>query len=860
MIQAPAGYGKTHVLAQWRQRLLLSHPKSAWLTLDHEDNSFSQFFSEFVAALQSCGCHISERAIESLRRKRESPSLASTSGLINDLADATEEIFLFIDDFHVINDSSVMNAFHDFVRRAPSNVHVVVASRKMPSFPVIELEIGSRAAVFGLELLRFSFSETKAFARIRAMKQNDFDELQRLFEWSEGWPAGLQLAINAHRKGILWTPGTTETAALIEELSAYFSVAYLDVVTEDVAEFLDKTSVMTRLSAPLIDHVFERTDSADLFRQIEHDGAFLSPLPEENDVYRYHPLFSLILQRRLSQRAGIHIDQLHRRASDWCQRHGHLPSAVAHAIAAGEMERASELLENCALEMVQKGDLRFCLDLLGKLPPTELASRPILKVAKGWSMVLSNRPEEARKAISTIAVDNITAELSENILLIRCLCELFEDNMTACSETVRQWHEESSKQNAFLTAVGCNLLSVSQSHAGEFERARETLIGPKKWTEEERSFYATCYATCLSAYSYVRRGNMKMARRILREEFQRATQKGGRRSAPACTIASFYSEVLYETHEFEALRDLLADRLDVINEVALPEALLVTHLSKARLLHAEGDYAGAQDVLEALQTKAEARSYFHVLAGCLQQRVCHHLYLNDVRTARAISERLAYLIKHDEATARCGSEQIGFVAALAQVRIQIHDEDLTGALQKVVSLLKQLTGKSQLYDVVRLELIRGRLLAGLGHRGDALRLLNEQLIHGERMGLIRVFADEWPSCKRYLESPYKTGIKGISKSYLDRVLRAFDVHPDLPTSELGLNGPQFGKETLIEQLSSREIEVLSLLGQGLQNKQVADVLCVTLDTVKWHLKNSYAKLQVTQRGTAVYKARRLGLI
>ena len=80
--------------------------------------------------------------------------------------------------------------------------------------------------------------------------------------------------------------------------------------------------------------------------------------------------------------------------------------------------------------------------------------------------------------------------------------------------------------------------------------------------------------------------------------------------------------------------------------------------------------------------------------------------------------------------------------------------------------------------------------------------------------------------------------------------------PTNEASRLGMND----KQSLVDPLSERELEILTLIASGLKNKEIAEQLFISLNTVHYHTKNIYSKLDVNKRTLAVVKAKELNLI
>lgn len=858
VVRAPAGYGKSSVLSQWHSALVSDGRHAGWCGLDVGDNDPSAFFRSIVCALQQAGCSLGNGALTLHDTELAGAREAFVALLLNEVEAFDEPVYLVLDDFHHITRPDVLAATSCLILQAPSNFHLVLGSRTLPNIGLLELEVRERAAVFDIDELRFTQTEARSFLQTRLAHQLGSVDFEALYQKTEGWPAGLQLAALSLNKGISMSSITQDRPSRDNEFDVYFANAVLDRFAPDVRNFLVRTSILPRFDAGLADAALERSDSHELLQRLDRDNVFLIRLPGEGSWHRYHPLFESFLRERFTKECPTERTRILRAASLYSERIGEMVSAVHYALAANLQSRAASLVGTSALGMIHTGEIRTCTSLIDQLPNSEIEARPILRIAQAWALVLGNKPDRVRRILTDLVRGgNLTEGHLEHVLILRGVCELYEGASTACASTALEWAQTSARDDAFLTSVGCNLLTIARCGRGDFEGAREAQVFPRRWSDLERSMYGTCYANCLVAFTYVRKGAMKAAEPIYRSELQSANQRAGRRSAPACTTASFYAEVLYETDQLEALDDLLADRLDVIDEVALPDVLFQTYRAHARSLVAKGETISAQLTLERLQLRAEDRSHHLVLASCLLERIRLHQYLDEDQTAEHLIRELTALITRTDVRRRTSADGLDRLGSCAELYSALHHRDWKRSLGLSRMLAASAYGEHRMLDGIRYELLCGRVLASTGEMAQAMQILITNLRETEFIGAVRVFADEWPESRTLLSRSILLSSPSCSEAHFDRVTQAFTSTLGSPRS---MRRRDFSGSGLVEDLSDKERQVLKLLGQGLQNKQIADRLHLSLNTVKWHLKNSYAKLDVSQRGKAVVKARALGLV
>src|SRR6266581_552583 len=394
LVCAPAGSGKTVLLADWAGR---DGRLVAWLSLDAADNDPARFWRHVVAALDRVRPGIAERA-GSLLGPPAPPSFEGlVTALVNELAaqPGDDEVLLVVDDYHLIEAQPVHASLEFLVEHLPPGLDLVVASRADPPLPLPRLRAGGRLAELRAADLRFTEEEAAALLREATGSELPAATVTALAARTEGWAAGLQLAALSLR-------GQADPAGFVAAFSGSHRYI-LDYLTEEVLErqpeelraFLLETSVLERLSGGLCDAVTGRTDSQAMLEQVEHAGLFLVPLDEVRGWWRYHHLFADLLRARLQQERPDRIPVLHKNAAAWHSEHGPADAAVRHAIAAGDMNWAARLMEQYFDELFYlRGEGATLERWFSALPAGMIRSRPRLLVAQAAQADTGGRAED----------------------------------------------------------------------------------------------------------------------------------------------------------------------------------------------------------------------------------------------------------------------------------------------------------------------------------------------------------------------------------------------------------------------------------------------------------------------------------
>ncbi len=388
LVCAPAGYGKTVLLADWARRG--GHP-AGWLSLDAGDNDPARFWRHAVAALDRARAGTGDRVAPLLGPPAPSSFQGLVTALINELA--ADEALLVLDDYHVIGSPQVHQSLAFLVEHRPAGIGVVLASRSDPPLPLARLRARGQVAEIRVAGLRFTPAEAGELLQHVVSALPDAS-VAALAARTEGWAAGLQLAALSLR-------GHDDAAAFVAAFTGSHRYV-LDYLAEEVLEgqhtrlrmFLLETSVLERLSGPLCDAVTGRDGSRALLEEAERAGLFLIPLDEVRGWWRYHHLFADLLRARLEAEQPGRAAQLHRNAAAWYAGHGLADDAIGHAAAAGEMLGAARIIEQ-HFDLVYniRGEAATIHRWLSVLPAEVVRCRPRLLLAQAFMAATGGRLE-----------------------------------------------------------------------------------------------------------------------------------------------------------------------------------------------------------------------------------------------------------------------------------------------------------------------------------------------------------------------------------------------------------------------------------------------------------------------------------
>jgi LuxR family transcriptional regulator, maltose regulon positive regulatory protein len=410
VISAPTGYGKTTLLAHWRQVEETNLP-FAWVSLDEQDNDPIRLWRHIVEALrrvvpedEAFGADV----LVGMRAVGERFVGVTLPRLINELAELSYQVVLVLDDYQFVTEEDSHESVSFFVEHLPENVHLVISSRTDPALSLGRLR--ARGEMNEIRTEQLAFSEEEAACLLNEKMGLDISpvNLSVLLERTEGWPAAIYLASlslqqreNQHIPTVSFGGSNRYIVDLLGE-------EVLAGLPEDTKEFLLRTSVLRRMTGPLCDAVVGREGSAKLLRELARSNLFVVPLDEQGEWYRYHHLFSDLLLYELKSSRPELVPILHERASVWSEGERFFDSAIRHAIAATDYERAGMLIARYWYGYMAAGQMVTVERWLESLSEELTTHDAALALVRAWMYALSGQRDESERFL--VLVESIPYE------------------------------------------------------------------------------------------------------------------------------------------------------------------------------------------------------------------------------------------------------------------------------------------------------------------------------------------------------------------------------------------------------------------------------------------------------------------
>ena len=509
LVSAPAGAGKTTLLASWRADEA-EHRPFAWLSLDRRDNDPVRFWNYVLAALRTVAPEMGGGVDDALLAAGGDLTELALPLLVNALSLLSGPIVLVLDDFHVINNADVHQSVEFLVDHLPRMVQLAVAGRNDPPLALARLRASAELLELRVDDLRLSLEEATTLLNGSLELDLTTEQVRTLVDRTEGWAAGLQLVGLSLR-------GRRDPRAYIASFAGddrqivdYLVAEVLERQSPEVREFLLCTSIVSRLAGPLCDALVGATGSRDRLVELERANLFLVSLDDRRVWYRYHHLFRELLAHELSLARPGDVRPLHRRAYEWHLREGMVAEAISHAIAAGDYDRAAELMAASWLWFVNRGELVTLEAWARDLPPQVAESDPRLCLARAWMLLVLGRPGEVEAEVRAAERGTLLGPLGDgsssiesSAALVRTSARLHLGDVGAAAQSAHMASALEPDKTAPSRAHVTNALGMTRFWSGAFEDAEsafaETVSAGEPMGLYAAEIYALGYLAIISA-------------------------------------------------------------------------------------------------------------------------------------------------------------------------------------------------------------------------------------------------------------------------------------------------------------------------------------------------------------------------
>lgn len=843
LISAPAGFGKTTAMQETLHALQKEHAAAlAWLTLDTQDNDPVHFWRYAALALHTALPACGAVMIEALAGPQPAPVRPLLTVTINEISAAAQRLVLILDNYHFIDLPAIHDDLTFLIEHAPSNLHVVLITRADPPLPLHRWRAQGRLLEMRAADLRFDQTEAAALLNDVMHLELSAEDIMTLLHQTEGWPAALYLAGLALRE-VSAVPSLARRDYIAHlTQSNRFIIDYLtgEALAHQPAEartFLLRISVLDRFCGSLCDAVTETTGSAARLEALAQDHPFIIPLgrstPDAEPWFRFHQLFSDLLRSQARLTFPEDIAALYRRAAAWHAERGDVEQAIEYAFAGSDFAHAAQLIERAASTLVMEGRASLLERWQDQLPDAWRQTLPRASVAFAWALILRGRYSEAapylERAEATISLND--PALRGELYAARAVLAETQGRVAEALEHARQALDLAPADHLIAQAVAYTAIAGALRATGDVDAAITAYEQAVPLCQAARLPLPALLGRAHLGLLYLMQGRLRSAEAALQPALETAV------FIPAASpVFIAYSAILIERNQLEDAHRHLQHALDLAQQSGHTAALAQCHIHLARLRRAQGNLAGAQVALDAAAAYVAQGVPAWIEPVLIAERV--HLYLDQGAATRA-RHVLAGHSTAVETTAGATREAL----PLAHARLLLHQGRSADARALLDNILASAEQSGRCGRMIEALILRALACDALNDETAALDDLQRALALAEPEGYVRIFLDAGARLARLLHR--------IGSIYANCLLAAFP--PSVRDRAADLL-------ELPEPLTDRERDVLRLMARGLTYQQIASELIVSVNTVRYHVKSLYSKLQVNSRTLALVRARELRLL
>lgn len=862
LVQGPAGFGKTTLLRQYSEFRAAQGDQIAWMRMDARSSDPAQFLRLLCDAADG----FDERVRQ--RKARLDPRPPTIQDFNRALGRLRGGGLIVVDNFEQAFTADLEGVFMQVVRVLPEGVQLCIGSRVLPTDRMVSLRMREQMVIVEECDLRFGLNECHEF--FREFPSLTAADIHEIHQCTDGWPAALQCFRLCLRRGREHRSLAYAGKGMTSDLIGFLATDVFEHLSGEMQSILFDLCVPEKLNAELVSFVTRRPDGQAIIDEIERTGLFLGHLDLEGSWYRFHNLFRHFLQSRMRQEVtGAEMRRRQRRIADWFAEHGYREEAIQHCIDAGDEARAVDLLESVVDRLVAQERLGLIERYADQLPTALLTKQENLANAAIIAYGFRRAFDKAHRLIDARAEVVATSDDPHQWGVHNC-AKLFvlaaQDRVIELAGAAVAAGEQLTDADGFRYAVTFNARALWLVGRSQFEEARSLLLKARPLHDRDGSLFGQAYQEALYSMALNAEGRIAEAVRGLAAALRHTEEEASGSVTAGSVLAVYLADGYYEQNRLADAQALLSEYGQLAEQQAIVDPLGAMFLTGSRIAFERGDRAEAEAILDRALYVGYQHHFERLVIYAKAERARQATLLGDLELAQ---QRLREL----DPELHTGEPDLLFHAGeteaytITWARYLIHagrSAEARGLLQTEIRRAKaQRRRRRELKLTVLLALAQ----QAEGRVNCARRSLLEALELGLPAEFIRSFLDEGPmlmqllkDVRRSFEHLPQLTQQDVLQAYMDRLLVEAGETAGTVPEVMAADAASPEAMPLLESLTEKERNLLRYVSLGLSNKDLAERLSVSTNTVKWHLRNIFEKLQISNRVQAIAVARHLGLI
>ncbi|WP_428311210.1 LuxR C-terminal-related transcriptional regulator [Hydrocarboniphaga sp.] len=856
-MQGPAGFGKTSLLRQHCQRRIACGDSVAWVRMDSSSGDAAYFLRLL--------CDAVERLPGEPRRAE--PRIEGP-GTLRDVLHAITRIgrrlVLVVDNFESAASAHFDAMFAQLLRSLPESVQLCVGTRVLPTARLARLQIREGTVVISNEELCFRPAESFEF--FREFGSLNAADITAIHELTDGWPAALQAYRLCLKRGGRFRSEAAVGKGITRELMDFLAAEIFDHLAPELGSLLLELAVPEKLSPALVEHITGMPQGAERLAEIERAGLFLAQMDLGGTWFRFHNLFRQFLLARAAQQfpAGD-LQRRHRVIAQWYAAQDFREEVIHHWLEAGDEQRAAarlaqfvdELLAQERLGLIERYADRLAIDAM--LPHDNLVHAAI--IAYGFRRAFDKADQLLACHAAQLQRDDSDRARVGAHKVSRLFVLAAQDRIDELGAAAADAADHLLDRNGWRYGITLNARAIFEVGRGDFDEARRLMQCARPLHDRDQHAFGQAYQDAITSMALTSQGRVDDAVRGLAAALRRTEERASGMVSAGAVVAAYLASGLYEQGHLEDATRLVNEYGQLVEQQAIVDAVATMTLTQARIAHLAGRRGDAEEGIERVLFVGYRHSlprlvvYAHAelarqatLDGNLDQA---ERWLRELPAECREQPRDGLLMFHAGETEAC---TIGYARWLiaagrhAEARLL-----LAGEIRRAATARRR-------HREMKLQLLMALACQAAGRSNLAGRTLLEALEIGAAGGFVRSFLDEGAPALALIKQlhAHRAALpKGLKPdAVLCHVGHLLDVAGGASAGGVAAAVDAAG---LIASLTERERRLMRFVAEGLSNKDLADRLSVSTNTVKWHLRNIFQKLQIANRVQAIALMRSQGL-
>lgn len=874
-IIAPGGYGKSTLMTSWRMDLISAGSQVVWVTIDEADRSVDQLVRSLSQAFQIQEVSFEHFVVDAGLEDHDAVDM-QLDALLVAVEKSDKQTILFLDDVHLLASSEGLGVVQGFVSHAPDNLFFVMASRQ--DLPEIKSDLQSKGLIHVIDAqsLAFDLGETTEFLRTFGRQDLTLAHIDLLHFATEGWVAGLHLACASLKASKNLDESIEKFSGETSIVSDYIWNTVIQDLSEEDRDFLENLALLNAFTPQSCDFIFGGNEAEEKLPRLAAQIPFIICLDEFSQTYRLQVLLRDFLLARLKKRNSGPINEIHLRAFSWYRDHQMVAEAIDHALAADEPDKVLDLIEQCARDVVSVGGLPLISSWIKTVPREMIENRLSLQMVLVVAYSVSRQIPKAEECL--VNIRDLLEKMPEGpekdrsrseFLFLSALPLVIVEDIGKGLKFVEKSDFLSADIDPWLKGIAANSAALCHFFDGNISRAHELMAAAQVIEEDTQGHFRHVYTLGLAGLLAAAEGKISQADTCYQKAMRMVTDDDQGRGLPFIVTAIFMLPGLYARGRFDEIRQLMANRSQMALRNTIVLFITPAMTSIARMRFALGQEERAEQILGEFQGIAVIENLDYAQSQIMMVRAEQAIRKNRVqefeRFARGVEE-----LYNKEGLDRIVKKMIGSDVLVMAVQRYVYlgvGDDVTATLEKLLD-----TAEIFLPAENRLSLTVYLFLCTERRDGPAAAsaVLTRAVGLGSDLGYTQTFVDivsMFPLLLTKLEAwDIDNGDGMTQKLFVTSVLEAFKRQRAGQLSEPKASVPRISRQEVVVEvdasvtLSPRERDILTLVARGQKNRDIAKSLGITPETVKWHMKHIFQKLQVTNRTRAVRVAEHLNLI